>query len=113
MGDIILVFQSSKRRLDTQGGGLLPWCDETLAERVGRREAAKTGAERQARETMTTLCFAEFPDVTRCIVAEPLEWCPARGKVSVSAVFATPQAACWHQRPEEHLPWGAHRLLGR
>nr|XP_014335914.1 PREDICTED: uncharacterized serine/threonine-protein kinase SBK3 [Bos mutus] len=35
------------------------------------------GAERQAGETMTTRHFAEFPDVTRRIVAEPLERTPA------------------------------------
>ena len=93
-GDIILVFQSSKRRLEAQGGGLLPWCDETLAERAGRREAAKMGAERQAGETMTTRRFAEFPDVTRRIVAEPL-------------------AACWRQRPEEHLPSGSSQTAGK
>lgn len=28
-GDIILVFQGSRQRLEAQGGGLLPWCDET------------------------------------------------------------------------------------
>jgi len=70
------------------------------------------GAERQAGETMTTRHFAEFPDVTRRIVAEPLERCPARGKVSICAAFTTPQAACWRQRPEEHLPSGSSQTAG-
>lgn len=93
-------------------GVCFPGAMKHWAERAGRREAAKMGAERQAGETMTTRHFAEFPDVTRRIVAEPLERCPARGKVSICAAFTTLQAACWRQRPEEHLPSGSSQTAG-
>lgn len=71
---------------------LLPGASETLAERVGRRKLRRRGLRgRPGDDDHSVLC--RIPDLTRCIVAEPFEWCPARGKVSVSAVFATPQAA--------------------
>ncbi|CAM9957281.1 unnamed protein product [Rangifer tarandus platyrhynchus] len=53
------------------------------------------GAERQARETMTTRRFAEFPDVTRHIVAEPLEWIPPPHPQDTVWPSVLPQSLHW------------------
>lgn len=53
---------------------------------------------------MTTLCFAEFPGRNEMHCSRALGMVLRAREGPVSAVFATPCAACWHQRPEEHLP---------
>ena len=106
VGDIILFSRAADRGSRLREGVCFPGAMK-LAEGAGRREAVKIGAERQAREMMTTR-----PDVMRHIVAEPLERCLARRKVSICAAFTTHQAACWHQRPEDHLPPGSSQTGG-